>query len=65
MGDATLFQRADTIELGWKIVQPFLDSPPPLVTYAQKSWGPRAADAMLEREGRHWHSLPPRPKAEP
>jgi glucose-6-phosphate 1-dehydrogenase len=65
MGDATLFQRADTIELGWKIVQPFLDTPPPLMTYAQKSWGPREADAMLEREGRHWHSLPPRLKAEP
>ena len=26
MGDATLFQRADTIEAGWRLVQPLLDS---------------------------------------
>lgn len=55
LGDATLFQRADTIDLGWRIVQPFLDAPPPLATYAQGSWGPTAADEMLQRDGRHWH----------
>ena len=57
LGDATLFQRSDTIDLGWQIVQPFLDAPPPLATYAQKSWGPKEADALLERDGRHWHTL--------
>ena len=26
IGDATLFQRADTIEAGWRVVQPVLDA---------------------------------------
>jgi glucose-6-phosphate 1-dehydrogenase len=25
MGDATLFQRADMVEAGWKVIQPVLD----------------------------------------
>lgn len=57
LGDATLFQRADTIELGWQIVQPFLTTPPPLAAYAPGTWGPKAADELLNRDGRHWHTL--------
>jgi glucose-6-phosphate 1-dehydrogenase len=62
IGDATLFQRADTIELGWEIVQPFLDvwgrGEAPLETYAPGSGGPSSADELLARSGRHWHALP-------
>jgi glucose-6-phosphate 1-dehydrogenase len=59
-GDQTLFQRADAIEAGWAAVQPFLDlwaqggMPQP---YAPGSLGPDAADALLARDGRAWHSL--------
>lgn len=59
-GDQTLFQRADAIEAGWAAVQPFLDLraqgdlPQP---YAPGSLGPDAADALLARDGRAWHSL--------
>ncbi|CAM2154196.1 Glucose-6-phosphate 1-dehydrogenase [Pararobbsia alpina] len=57
LGDATLFQRADTIEASWAAVQPPIDlasqhaKPEP---YAAGSAGPASADAMLERDGRAW-----------
>ena len=60
IGDQTLFQRADGIEAGWAAVQPFLDlwakggKPDP---YKPGSMGPKAADELLERDGRHWHEL--------
>jgi glucose-6-phosphate 1-dehydrogenase len=58
-GDATLFQRADNVEEGWRVVQPVLDAwvaerDETLMTYAAGSQGPEAADALLAREGRHW-----------
>jgi glucose-6-phosphate 1-dehydrogenase len=59
LGDATLFQRADTVEVGWSTVQPILDvwgSLPPdgLPVYPAGSWGPREADALIERDGYKW-----------
>ena len=59
-GDATLFQRADTIELGWAVVQMILDvwkslpGPAAFPNYASGSWGPAEAEALLRREGREW-----------
>jgi glucose-6-phosphate 1-dehydrogenase len=46
-GDATLFTREDAVEETWRIVQPLLDAPPPVETYAQGSWGPHGADRLL------------------
>jgi glucose-6-phosphate 1-dehydrogenase len=60
-GDQTLFQRADAIEAAWAAVQPILDawsrgrSQPQ--SYRAGSNGPKAADALLARDGRTWHSL--------
>jgi glucose-6-phosphate 1-dehydrogenase len=61
-GDATLFQRADNIEDGWKVVQPVLDAwaadkTGTLPTYAAGSAGPREADDLLARDGRHWRPI--------
>ncbi|MBB2201471.1 glucose-6-phosphate dehydrogenase [Gluconacetobacter tumulisoli] len=61
-GDATLFQRADNIEAGWRAVQPVLDwcdrpEEAPLCSYAAGSAGPVEADALLVRDGRHWLGL--------
>jgi glucose-6-phosphate 1-dehydrogenase len=59
-GDQTLFQRADNIENGWRAVQPFLDAwkaGGQVVTYAAGEDGPTAADELLARDGRSWHSL--------
>jgi glucose-6-phosphate 1-dehydrogenase len=47
MGDRTLFNRADGIGRSWEIISGVLDNPPPLHTYAQGSWGPEEADALI------------------
>ncbi len=46
-GDASLFTREDSVEETWRIVQPLLDAPPPVQTYAQGSWGPAGADKLV------------------
>jgi len=61
MGDATLFQRADGVELGWRVVQPVLDvwqalPPRSFPNYAAGSWGPEEADELLTRDGRKWRN---------
>ena len=62
IGDATLFQRADNIEAGWRAVQPILDAwannpPQDFPNYAAGSNGPAAADELLARDGRAWRPL--------
>lgn len=61
MGDATLFKRADNIELSWSILQPILDvwaalPPRDFPNYAAGTWGPDAAEELLTRDGRAWHA---------
>lgn len=58
-GDATLFARADEIELAWGIIDPILESwsghkAPPLAFYAPGTWGPVKAEALLGRGDRAW-----------
>ncbi len=59
VGDSTLFHRTDMIEAEWRIATPILDawsSTPAsgFPNYAAGSWGPRAADELLARDGRRW-----------
>ena len=58
LGDATLFARRDEIETAWAWLDPLLqkwaDDPEPPQFHPAGTWGPEAADAMLERDGRHW-----------
>jgi glucose-6-phosphate 1-dehydrogenase len=55
VGDTTRFTRQDGVEETWRIMQPLLDAPPRVHTYAQGSWGPtEAADKLLAGHGR-WH----------
>ena len=61
-GDATLFQRADNIEAGWRAVQPILDAwaanpARDFPNYAAGSDGPSAADELPARSGRAWRAL--------
>jgi glucose-6-phosphate 1-dehydrogenase len=63
-GDATLFNRADQVELAWSVIEPLLDiwsaTRPfqPFPNYAAGTWGPVAADALLARDGRSWRNVP-------
>jgi glucose-6-phosphate 1-dehydrogenase len=50
-GDSTLFPRWEVIEETWRIVQPILDAPTPIVKYERGSWGPPSADAIAEPHG--------------
>jgi glucose-6-phosphate 1-dehydrogenase len=59
IGDATLFQRADTVEAAWRPVQDLLDSwardpADDFPNYAAGTAGPDAADRLLARDGRAW-----------
>jgi glucose-6-phosphate 1-dehydrogenase len=61
-GDATLFQRADNVEEGWRVVQPVLDAweaerSASLPCYPAASEGPGASDALLARDGRQWNPI--------
>jgi glucose-6-phosphate 1-dehydrogenase len=59
VGDASLFTRDDEVERAWEILQPILDAwregkGGPLHFYGAGTWGPPAADELLERDGRAW-----------
>jgi glucose-6-phosphate 1-dehydrogenase len=58
-GDHLLFKRAQTVELGWGIVQPLLNAwtakkPSHFPNYDSGSWGPKAADMLIHKDGREW-----------
>src|SRR6266849_5400345 len=62
IGDATLFQRADSVEAGWAVVQPILDlwhddKTVPLEFYPAGTAGPDAAEQLLWRSGRAWRPV--------
>lgn len=62
IGDNILFQRADSVEAGWRAVQPFLDAwkkagKDGLKTYNAGSEGPDEANDLLKRDGRSWRVL--------
>jgi glucose-6-phosphate 1-dehydrogenase len=62
IGDNILFQRADSVEAGWRAVQPFLDAwrnaaGKGLKIYEPGSEGPEEANDLLERDGRSWRKL--------
>ena len=59
VGDATLFTRKDEVEAAWSIIDPierrWAATRTRFPNYAAGTWGPAAADEMIEREGFHWH----------
>jgi len=58
IGDPTLYTRQDMVEASWAVVEPIMkawsgvkhDFP----NYAAGSWGPKASDEMLARQGHEW-----------
>ncbi len=62
LGDASLFTRADEVEAAWAIATPivetWVDGPAPeMPNYTAGTWGPDAADALIERDGRRWRRI--------
>ena len=62
IGDGTLFQRADQVEAAWTIVDPILKAwaktaPTDFPNYAAGSDGPKCADDLVARDGRHWRKI--------
>jgi len=58
-GNQTLFMRRDEVEAAWAWIDPIIEAwdksreePKP---YPAGSWGPTAAIALTERDGRTWH----------
>jgi len=59
LGDATLFNREDAVELSWELVDPILerwrqDGEEGLAFYESGGWGPGEADAFIAADGRAW-----------
>ena len=58
-GDPMLFLRRDMVEEAWRALTPVLDvwqalRPRDFPNYAAGGWGPRAAEELIPRDGRHW-----------
>jgi glucose-6-phosphate 1-dehydrogenase len=58
LGDATLFTRTDEVEEQWKLVDAIVAlwqrDRPNFPNYAAGTWGPRASEELLARDGRAW-----------
>ncbi len=62
LGDASLFTRADEVEAAWSVVTPIDEAwasmpAPHFPNYAAGTWGPDAADELMERDGRRWRRI--------
>ncbi|MBA2461242.1 MAG: glucose-6-phosphate dehydrogenase [Actinobacteria bacterium] len=58
LGDATLFTRADEVDEQWALVDTIVAAwnrdRPVFPNYEAGTWGPRSADALVQRDGRSW-----------
>ena len=62
LGDQTLFAHRDGVEATWALYTPVLDAwakskPRDFPNYTSGSWGPKAADGLIRRDGREWHKI--------
>ncbi len=54
IGDQTLFVSADFTETAWRLYDPLLAGKHDVHFYTAGSWGPKEADAVVERNGHRW-----------
>ncbi len=52
-GELRRFARQDEVEETWRVVQPALDDPGPVFRYDRGTWGPAAANGIVD--GGVWH----------
>jgi glucose-6-phosphate 1-dehydrogenase len=57
-GDASLFTRADEVEVAWGLIDPIIEAwsanKKQIATYEKGTWGPTEADELLARDQRKW-----------
>lgn len=53
-GDQTFFNDAEEVEAQWRFIDPLFAQRDKPNVYEPGSWGPKAADALIEADGRHW-----------
>ena len=53
-GDSQRFTRQDSVEETWRVMEPLIDSPPPVHPYAPGTWGPKEAERLVAGAGA-WH----------
>ncbi|MDB4955644.1 MAG: glucose-6-phosphate 1-dehydrogenase [Myxococcales bacterium] len=61
-GDATLFNRRDSVDRAWELIQPVLqvwEATPGVHIYEPGTAGPAAADEMMGRDHHSWRELHP------
>ena len=60
-GNPTLFMRRDEVEAAWSWIEPVItawnDQHEPPKPYTASTWGPSAAIALIERDGRTWYEV--------
>jgi glucose-6-phosphate 1-dehydrogenase len=61
-GDTSLFTDDDSVEAAWRVVDPVLHEPKPVVIYDQGTWGPAEANQVIEG-GDAWHDPVPETSA--
>lgn len=64
LGDASLFQRADTVEAAWRPLQGLIEAwasgpAPDFPNYVSGSEGPEEASRLIARDGRAWLPIAP------
>ncbi len=53
-GDTSLFTQDDSVEAAWRVVDPLLQNPPPVIIYEPGTWGPAATTGILS-PSETWH----------
>jgi glucose-6-phosphate 1-dehydrogenase len=46
-GEKLLFARQDEVEAAWRIVDPIIDDPAPIIEYDPDTWGPAEAERLI------------------
>ncbi len=62
LGDSTLFARIDEVLASWKLLTPVLQRwqevrPHDFPNYPAGTWGPQAAEQLMQKSARHWRFL--------
>jgi glucose-6-phosphate 1-dehydrogenase len=61
-GDTSLFTQDECVEAAWRVVDPVLRDPQPVIQYDSSTWGPKEADEVIEGD-ESWHNPTPETSA--